>query len=410
MPEIVVGQLDTNTRFESALAQEYDLAYKAIQQGYIGQEDCYTMFEPLPLADNYRFIRSYFSPFWVVYVLFVRLLSFYNPIKELKAYLKTRDQQRIVLRPLKEATPEGCPLNTALLVTPKVSVIIPTLNRYRYLKDVLLDLQAQDYVNFEVLVVDQSDPFQAEFYEVFQLDLKVSQQTEKALWLARNTAIQKATSDYLLFFDDDSRVAPDWISKHLKCLTNYNADISSGVSISKVGAKTPADYAYFKVSSQLDTGNALIKRQVFETVGLYDRQFEKQRMGDGEFGLRAYLDNFKNVSNPLAKRLHLKVGSGGLRDMGQWDAFRTASFLDPRPVPSVLYYFRRYYGDSAARWSLLKTVPISIMPYRFKSSKPMMLFGLLVSIFLLPLVCYQVWSAWGLSSKKLEQGPRIEEL
>ena len=87
------------------------------------------------------------------------------------------------------------------------------------------------------------------------------------------------------------------------------------------GGKVPAQYAYFCISSQVDTGNVLLPKQIFRDIGLFDRQFEKQRMGDGEFGLRAYLAGYKNVSNPFAKRLHLKVSSGGLRQMGSWDGF-----------------------------------------------------------------------------------------
>jgi GT2 family glycosyltransferase len=89
----------------------------------------------------------------------------------------------------------------------------------------------------------------------------------------------------------------------------------------------PQNYSFFRVSDQIDTGNVLIKRDVFQTIGLFDRQFEKQRMGDGEYGLRAYLEGFLNVSNPYAKRLHLKVGTGGLRQMGSWDGFRPKKFF-----------------------------------------------------------------------------------
>ena len=105
-----------------------------------------------------------------------------------------------------------------LKANPKVSVIIPTLNRYEYLKDVLKDLENQDYKNFDVIVIDQSDPFQKKFYENFALDIKLHQQKEKALWLARNHAVELSDSDYLLLFDDDSRVKSNWISQHLKCL------------------------------------------------------------------------------------------------------------------------------------------------------------------------------------------------
>ncbi|MFC4721208.1 glycosyltransferase family 2 protein [Geojedonia litorea] len=338
-------------------------------------------------------------------------MSLKHPIKNLSAFYRTRSIRRS--RYLEAPIPHSDwnAFNSPLVAqAPKVSVIIPTLNRYTYLKDVLMDLERQDYSNFEVLVVDQSEPFQKDFYKSYALDLKVSQQEEKALWLARNTAIQQAQGDYLLFFDDDSRVDSDWIRQHLKCLDVFNADLSSGVSISKVGDTVPAHYAFFRVSDQLDTGNVMIKKKVFKELGMFDRQFERQRMGDGEFGLRAFLAGYLNVSNPHAKRLHLKVDHGGLRQMGSWDAFRTSSLLAPRPIPSVLYFFRRYFGNRQAGYALLRTVPMSIMPYRFKGNSYLKGIGVLISLLLLPIVSIQVLRSWRLSSKALHEGPLIEPL
>jgi len=154
----------------------------------------------------------------------------------------------------------------------------------------------------------------------------------------------------------------------------------------------------------------LVKKDIFRKIGLFDRQFEKQRMGDGEFGLRAYLEGFKNVSNPFAKRLHLKVSSGGLRQMGSWDGFRPKKWMDPRPIPSVVYLFRKYHGNTVARWALLKTVPSSIMPYRYKRNSYMMLLGMLISILISPFVFLQVYKSWSLASKKLQEGAKIEKL
>ena len=265
-----------------------------------------------------------------------------------------------------------------------MSVVIPTLNRYEYLKDVLEDLERQEYTNFEVIVVDQSLPFQDEFYRKFNLKMKVVQQKKRALWLARNHAIEISEGEYILLFDDDSRVKSDWITNHLKCIDFFDADISSGVSISTVGAEVPKNYSFFRISDQIDTGNVLLKKQIFREIGLFDRQFEKQRMGDGEFGLRAYLNNYKNVSNPYAGRIHLKVGSGGLREMGSWDAFRPKKWFGPRPVPSVLYLFRKYYGTKLSLLSLLKTLPPAIIPYQFKKSKKGMILGFVLTVLFFP--------------------------
>ena len=345
----------------------------------------------------------------MLYVLFIRLFSFKNPIQEIKSWIQTRSIQRIAYLKTPIAHPRW---NTASeeKFTEKVSVIIPTLNRYPYLKEGLKDLEQQTHTNFEVLVVDQSEPFDAKFYKQFSLDLKVIRQEEKALWLARNTAIEQASSDLVLLYDDDSRVDTDWIANHLKCLSTFDAAISSGVSISQTGAKVPENYAFFRVSDQLDTGNVLIKKAVFERIGLFDRQFEKQRMGDGEFGLRAHLEGFLNISNPKAKRLHLKVGSGGLREMGSWDGYRPKKWFAPRPIPSVLYFFRTYYGTKRSILSLFRTVPPSVMPYRFKRNQKLLLLGILLSIVVAPFIVFQVMRSWQLASKKMKQGALIKPL
>ncbi|WP_417876897.1 glycosyltransferase family 2 protein, partial [Winogradskyella sediminis] len=317
LPAEVVEQLESDDQFKSDKAKAYDLSWQAVQKGYIGSADTYTQFENIPVIDNYRFSRKYFSSFWVFYVLVIRLLSFYNPITEVLGWWKTRKVSRSTYLKMPLVNEVYATFESELIKKkPLVSVIIPTLNRYPYLKDVLHDLEQQAYTHFEVIIIDQSLPFQPEFYTDFQLELQVVHQEEKALWLARNRAIKMAKGEYILLFDDDSRVDKNWISEHLKGLDFFKADLSSGVSISEVGAPTPAHYAYFKISDQLDTGNVLLKKDVFETIGLFDRQFEKQRMGDGEFGLRSYLAGYLNISHPYAKRLHLKVGSGGLRDMG----------------------------------------------------------------------------------------------
>jgi hypothetical protein len=131
---------------------------------------------------------------------------------------------------------------------------------------------------------------------------------------------------------------------------------------------------------------------------------------DGEFGLRVYLKGIKSISNPLASCIDVKAGSGGLREMGSWDAFRPRKWLDPRPIPSVVYFFRKYHGNTATRWALLKTVPSSIMPYRYKRNSYMMLLGMLISILISPLVFLQVYKSWSLAGLKLKEGARISNL
>ncbi len=287
LPEGLLQKFVPNSSYTSKTAMEYDTVWQAIHCGYMGGDSFYTRFDKLPLQDEYVFVRSYFSAVWSWYVLIIRLFSFKNPIAEFNAFSYAKNVQK------QQLSSEVLPYNdfstfsSDLVVSkPFVSVIIPTLNRYEYLKDVLEDLEKQTYQNFEVIVVDQSDEFSEFFYKKFQLDLQFKRQEEKALWLARNTAIEMSNGEYLLFFDDDSRVGTDWITNHLACLDYFNADASSGVSLNTGDGKIPQHYSFYRIADQLDTGNVLLKKEVFRNIGMFDRQFEKQRMGDGEFGMR----------------------------------------------------------------------------------------------------------------------------
>ena len=410
LPESVVKHLTTDTTYLSELAQDYDLSWQAIQKGYIGNASTYTNFEAVSVQDNYHFIRKYFHSAWVFYVLLLRLMSFKNAIKEVNGWYKTRHISRVQVHSISLYENDYKDFKSSLLAQHlKVSVVIPTLNRYDYLKDVLQDLEQQDYSHFEVIVVDQSDAFDEAFYKSFELDIQLIRQTEKALWLARNTAIKAAKGTFIALSEDDVRIQSDWISSHLKCLDFFDAQVSAGVFYPE-GQHIPKERAFFALASQFATGNAMLYKDVFKRVGLFDRQFERQRMGDGEFGMRLYLNDIKSISNPYASCVDVKAPTGGLRDMGSWDAFRPSTFFAPRPIPSVLYFFRCYFGNKAARLAMLRMVPLSIFPYQFKKNKPLLLLGVFVSLLLLPLVFYQVFKSWRLASVKIKAGGLIEKL
>ena len=400
--------------YDSHEAALLDAAYQAWSKGIIVEDRNGLEAENMrpALKDEYKFVKRHFNPIWVVFVLFIRLFEFNNPVKETAAFAASWKVKRLnTYHQTKDWNLELKTYESPLLkAQPRVSVIIPTLNRYQYLKDVLSDLEKQDYPNFEVLVVDQSELFREEFYQPYKLDLKVWHQEEKALWLARNDAVKQSAGELILLFDDDSRIEKDWISFHIKCLDYFKADISSGVSISAAGAKVPETYSYYKWGDQIDTGNVLLKKEIFQKIGLFDRQFEKQRQGDGEFGLRAYLAGYKNISNPDAKRLHLKVAEGGLRQMGSWDGWRPKKMFAPRPVPSVLYLTRKYFGNKAAFYQIITSVFPSVIPYRFKSNRKMMFLGSLAALFCLPVVAVPVIKSWRLATEKLTEGAKIDDL
>ena len=398
--------------YSNKALNNWDASYQALMKGVIKNtsKNINTKDMELLPVDIYRFTRKYHKTVWIYATFFQRIL-FSNPIDELLGFWHTRKVKNINIFKTYYKYGDYFNYNSILIqTTPLVSIIIPTYNRYNSLRNVLDDIRKQIYTNFEVIVIDQSNSFKEQFYEDFDFNYNVIRQQKPALWKARNDGIKYAKSEYILFLDDDSRISSNWISEHLKCIDYFNADISSGVSISTIGAKVPENYSFFRWSDQLDTGNVLIKKEVFEKCGLFDKQFERMRMGDGEFGLRAYLNGFKNVSNPIASRIHLKIGQGGLRDMGHWDGFRPTNIFAPRPIASVLYYWRRYWQNDAAIRSCINIIPFSINPYFMKGKR----IGYIISIFffllLLPIFLIQVLRSWIKSSKMINRGPDIEKI
>ncbi|MDT0552261.1 glycosyltransferase family 2 protein [Urechidicola vernalis] len=406
----IIGDLDMDESYSTSAAKELDLSWQVINKGYLENTERLNSFPDLPLEDEYRFVRKYFQSVWVIYCLLIRIATFHNPFKEFRAFSNSKKFDKYTNEnPLVNKGDLKAYDSKLIKSRPLVTVVIPTLNRYNHLEKVLRDFEKQTYNEFEIVVVDQSDDYNPEFYNMFDLNINLIRQQEKALWLARNTAIREAQGSFIALSEDDVRINENWIEEHLKCIDAFEADISAGVFYPE-GGSIPKNRSFYAAAKQFATGNALLSKKVFEKVGLFDRQFEGQRMGDGEFGLRCYLENMKSVSNPFASCVDVKAPTGGLRELGSWDAFRPSKWFAPRPVPSVLYLYRKYFGAKLSIYALLKSIPPSIMPYRFKRNKKMLLVGVFISVLVLPLIGIQVVRSWSLSSEKLKEGPRIERL
>jgi glycosyltransferase involved in cell wall biosynthesis len=229
------------------------------------------------------------------------------------------------------------------------------------------------------------------------------------LWLARNTGIEHASTNLIAFSEDDVRIPIDWLKNHLKCLDYYQCDISNGVFFPE-GKDVPTSKKMFKYAEQFATGNACMYKSVFYKTGLFDRQFEKMRAGDGEYGLRCYLNGFTAISNPLAFCEDLKASTGGLRHVGSWDWWRSKSLLSPRPIPSVLYFIRKYFGNENSVIFIINNVIPSFVPYKYKGSKMAIIPLIFIVIFLFPLFLYPVFLSWKKSTLMLSKGSDIKYL
>ncbi|MBS1838989.1 MAG: glycosyltransferase family 2 protein, partial [Actinobacteria bacterium] len=314
------------------------------------------------------FLRRVFGRKWVLYAAARRAFARRRPVRVARAMRSSAAAVAAVDSPL-TASATVTRERTIVPDDPDITVVLPTLGRYELLRPVLEQLRKQTIPARQVVVVDQNDPERRDtaIYEDFaDLGIEVVFQDERGQWLARNEAVRRARGEWIAFVDDDSEVGEDFLEQHLEGLQRYDADLSTGASLAVIGAPVPANYAFFRVADQWDSGNGMCHRSLFERFGLFDQQFDRQRRGDAEFGLRVQLGGGLVIHNPHAIRVHLKAQEGGLRTFGSLDGFRHRDRVSPLPLPSMVYYTKRYHSRRQVREDLLIGLTQSIVPYELK--------------------------------------------
>jgi GT2 family glycosyltransferase len=370
---------------------------------------------PLTEHDRFVFLRRTFGRKWVAYAAVRRVLRHRRPDRVLRGYRSSAASVAAHPRvtggaPVAERPPGTIPDD------PSVTVVIPTLGRYELLGGVLDDLAAQTLAPTQVVVVDQNDPDKRDpaFYERFEaaLPLEVVFQDERGQWISRNEAVRRATGDWIAFVDDDSGLVPDFIERHLEGLFRYDADLTTGASLAVVGAPVPENYAFFRMADQWDSGNGLCHRSLLERFGLFDEQFDRQRRGDAEFGLRVQLGGGFVVHVPGAIRTHHKAETGGLRTYGSWDGFRSRDRSGPLPVPAMRYYTARYLTPRQAREDLLIGLLQAIVPYELKRrATPVQWAGFLAAEALhVPSTIRRIRLSGEIAQEMVLEGPKIDAL
>ena len=268
-----------------------------------------------------------------------------------------------------------------------VSVLIPTLNRYSYLRTLLGQLRQQTVEPLEIIIIDQTaaDRRQEGLYEGFSdLPLRVIYQDEPGQCTARNAGLQTARGDYILFIDDDDEVKPDLIESHVRTLAQFGAEVSSGVADEVGAGPLPADFCLLRASDVFPTNNTLVRREVLTRSGLFDLAYNRGQNEDGDLGMRVYLSGALMVLNPDISVLHHHAPVGGLRS----HKARTVTYAASRnnvasralASASEIYLAQRYFSRSHMQEMLWQNVlgTFSVRGSRLKRAVKVAVSGLLL--------------------------------
>ncbi len=85
--------------------------------------------------------------------------------------------------------------------------------------------------------------------------------------------------------------------------------------------------------------------------------------------------------------------------MGSWDGFRPKKWFAPKPVPSVIYLYKKYLPNALYLNATFIGIMLSNVPYKYKRSNKMLMLSMLLTIIKSPVLYIQFYR-----SKKIAEG------
>jgi glycosyltransferase involved in cell wall biosynthesis len=160
---------------------------------------------------------------------------------------------------------------------PQVTVVIPSFERHAQLDELLLCLAAQEFRDFEVVIVDQSRELWPRWQEDFGFPVNYWHTHVRGAVRARNTGAFFARGQIIAFTDDDCRPAPDWLSA---AVGHFLAEPIVGIE-----GLIESDHLFdpeFRPVTNVGfegigfmTANLLVRTEDFMTLGGFDLAFDR---------------------------------------------------------------------------------------------------------------------------------------
>ena len=267
------------------------------------------------------------------------------------------------------------------MAEPRLSIIIPTLNRGKLFHDTVRQLLEQGYDDWELVLVDQSDAEQRAANEalVAELDdprIVYLHLDVKGLPNARNEGMAIARGEVWLFLDDDVILLGDVLAAHMACYDDPQVGGVTGRIVERT-VRPNADYTVNEISpggrvitnlwgfercelQTLKGANMSYRAEACRQIGGFDRQYTGTALlEDTDYSTRIRLAGWKLLFEPEAELVHLSSPSGGVRVEDalrtEYWRFRNCAYFvlknrGPSHFPRVVATFTGIAAKRAAEW------------------------------------------------------------
>lgn len=181
-----------------------------------------------------------------------------------------------------------------------ISIIVPIYNVEQYLKACVDSIRSQTYKNIEIILVDDGSPDECpqlcDEYAKVDARIRVIHQKNKGLSGARNTGIDSATGEYLIFVDSDDTIEPTMVEEVYGYAVDHGCSIvacgrnyvfEDGQVICKITDEVSKVYNFADAMHEMNTFTLF---DMSAWAKIYKKQlFEKIRFPEGKLSEDYYI-------------------------------------------------------------------------------------------------------------------------
>jgi glycosyltransferase involved in cell wall biosynthesis len=213
----------------------------------------------------------------------------------------------------------------------KVSLIIPTYNREEFLVDTLKCALSQDFDDYEIIIVDQTEKHTPETISFLKENkeriIHLFSETP-SLTRARNIGVKASHGEVIIMIDDDTLFDKNFIQAHWNAHQNGHDVVSGRVDEGKAKIATNPiwlnKFFHFSGSencnidgptNKLAGNNGSFKRKVYDSLHGFDQNYYGTSIcEDTDFGYRAYKTGYSVYFIAEASIFHRKAVVGGVQN------------------------------------------------------------------------------------------------
>ena len=164
---------------------------------------------------------------------------------------------------------------------PELSVVIPTYNNLPLLKEMIISIISQDFIDWELILVDDGSTKEVidliKDYESkdSRITFKLRDRQPKGAQTCRNIGLNLAKGKYIIFFDSDDLIEPFCFTQRVNFMNkNQNLDFAIFPAASFIDSKNNIQRLYGNKKSKNDLRDFIIGNLPFVVWNnIYKRDF-----------------------------------------------------------------------------------------------------------------------------------------